>query len=292
MSTRTDIVVGIDGSATSTAAAIWAATVAEAVGARLVLAHALPVSGEIYSPISVIRPQYPADAVAEGEAVVRAASAQITAQFPQLTVAVDTAPGPAWSHLIDASDNAGLIVTGSTGSGALRTRLLGSTALRVANRAPSPVVVWQGLIDSPGPDERPVVVGVDGSTSSEKAVEHAFRFADRFRTPLVAVHSWEKTQSLREGGMGLQVDWDAVAQEEAALLSENLAGTAERYPDVSVSRISEPGAAAAVILEHADDAQLIVVGSHGHSAVAGALLGSTSQNLLHHALGPVMICRS
>ncbi len=88
------------------------------------------------------------------------------------------------------------------------------------------------------------------------------------------------------------VDWDAVKQEEEALLSEGLAGESERYPDVSVTRVAEQGAAADVILRHAGDAQLIVVGSHGRGPLLGALMGSTSQNLLHHAKCPVMICRS
>ncbi|MET0992571.1 MAG: universal stress protein, partial [Mycobacterium sp.] len=44
------------------------------------------------------------------------------------------------------------------------------------------------------------------------------------------------------------------------------------------------------LLRHVDDAQLVVVGSRGRGPLAGAVLGSTSLNLLHHSGVPVMIC--
>lgn len=288
-----DIVAGIDGSEASTAAARWAASVANAVNSRLILAHALPQEGPIYSPAAVmLQSQFLSQIREDGEAIVDAAATVISAEFPELTIESEIAPGPASTHILKSSGTARLIVMGSTGSGALRSRLLGSTALKVANHATCPVTVWRGSAENPGPDQRPVIVGVDGSALSKKAVEYAFRYADQFDAPLIAVHTWQGSSTFREGGAGILIDWEAVEQEESALLAENLAGMADQYPDVPVTRISEPGAAAPVMLKYADDAQLIVVGSHGRSAMAGAVMGSTSQNLLHHAPGPVMICRA
>ncbi|MGR6030152.1 universal stress protein [Rhodococcus erythropolis] len=288
-----DVVAGIDGSETSTAAARWAASVANAVNSRLILAHALPQEGPIYSPAAVmLQSQFLSQIREDGEAIIDAAAAVISAEFPELTIESEIAPGPASTHILESSGTARLIVMGSTGSGALRSRLLGSTALKVANHATCPVTVWRGSAENPGPDQRPVIVGVDGSALSKKAVEYAFRYADQFDAPLIAVHTWQGSSTFREGGAGILIDWEAVEQEESALLAENLAGMADQYPDVPVTRISEPGAAAPVMLKYADDAQLIVVGSHGRSAMAAAVMGSTSQNLLHHAPGPVMICRA
>lgn len=45
------------------------------------------------------------------------------------------------------------------------------------------------------------------------------------------------------------------------------------------------------LLRHAEDAQLVVVGTRGRNALAGTLLGSTSLNMLHHSPVPVLICR-
>lgn len=288
-----DIVAGVDGSDASTGAARWAASIAHAVRSRLILAHALPQEGPIYSPAAVmLQSQFLNQIREDGAAIVDAAAEAIAADFPDLTIESDVAPGPPSTHILEAATSARLIVMGSTGSGAIRSRFVGSTALKVANHAACPVTVWRGAPGNPGPDQRPVIVGVDGSVLSEKAVEFAFRYADQFGAPLLAVHTWQGSATYREGGAGILIDWKAVEQEESALLAENLAGMADQYPDVPVTRISEPGAAAPVILKYADDAQLIVVGSHGRSAMAGVVMGSTSQNLLHHSPIPVMICRS
>ena len=45
-----------------------------------------------------------------------------------------------------------------------------------------------------------------------------------------------------------------------------------------------------MILGHAADAQLVVVGSRGRGQLASALLGSTGLSLLHHSPTPVVLC--
>lgn len=71
--------------------------------------------------------------------------------------------------------------------------------------------------------------------------------------------------------------------------SESLAGWREKYPDVPVT----PGVVHAHPvpgLAHAAQGQhLVMVGSHGRRALAGTLLGSTSQGLPHHAACPVAV---
>ncbi|MCQ4117921.1 universal stress protein [Rhodococcus tibetensis] len=285
------VVVGLDGSAASTAAATWGAAVAAKWGATLSLVHALPQDGPLYSPASImLESQFLGQLREDGEAIIGTAKALLGQQYPDLEIETTISPGPAGTALLEAADWARLIVLGSTGAGAFRSVLLGSTALHVANRAECPVVVLRG--EGSPPDERPVVVGVDGSELSGDAVSHAFEFASFFGASLVAVHTWQGSPTFGAGGTGMLVDWDAVKQEEAAVLSEGLAGESERYPDVPVTKVAQQGAAADVILQHAAGAQMIVVGSHGRGPLLGALMGSTSQNLLHHATVPVMICRS
>jgi nucleotide-binding universal stress UspA family protein len=64
------------------------------------------------------------------------------------------------------------------------------------------------------------------------------------------------------------------------------------FTGVDVLQIIEPDKPSRALLRHAEDAQLIVVDSRGRGLFAGALLGSTGLNLLHHSTVPVIICRS
>ena len=287
---RHHVVVGVDGSDTSTGAALWAAALASTWGCTLVVAHAIPQDGTRYSPAAVLaESQFISQLREDAEAIVDAALAAVREAYPSVDVQHSVGAGPAGAFLVDAAAHARAVVLGSTGSGAFRSLLLGSTALHVANRAPCPVTVWRGTHTHP--DSSPVVVGVDGSDLSSAAVDSAFEFASFFDAPIVAVHTWQGSPSLGAGGTGLLVDWDTVAQEEEALLGERLSGTAEQYPDVPVRRVAEQGGSADTILREAADAQLIVVGSHGRGPLLGAMMGSTSQNILHHARCSVTVCR-
>ncbi|MFC5286747.1 universal stress protein [Actinokineospora guangxiensis] len=86
-------------------------------------------------------------------------------------------------------------------------------------------------------------------------------------------------------------DWDAIATDEKAVLAERLAGWSEKYPDVPVQRAVIRDRPAHALLLQAAQAQLLVVGSRGTSPLAGVLLGSTAQTVLHHAPCPVAVVR-
>src|SRR5258708_1573748 len=76
----------------------------------------------------------------------------------------------------------------------------------------------------------------------------------------------------------------------AATLSNSIrAVSAQSY--VSVNPVVRHGHAAQELLDAADEADLLVVGSRGHGGFAGALLGSVSQHCIHHAPCPVVIIR-
>ena len=88
------------------------------------------------------------------------------------------------------------------------------------------------------------------------------------------------------------IDWDEIENQERQHLPDTLAPWIERYPSVEVTCFVDPDKPSTALLRHAKDAQLIVVGSRGRGLLAGAVLGSTSLNLLHHSGVPVMICHS
>lgn len=70
-----------------------------------------------------------------------------------------------------------------------------------------------------------------------------------------------------------------------------LAGFAERYPDVVVRYEVLSGEPRETLIEASGNAQLMVVGARGLGGLAGLLLGSVSQAVLHHAHCPVIVVR-
>ncbi|NLU82377.1 universal stress protein [Rhodococcus sp. HNM0569] len=286
------VVVGVDGSDTALGAARWAAALATRWRADVLLCYALPQDGPLYSPAAVIaESQFLAQVAEDGRALLDSARETLANEFPDVSFDSRSVPGPASTGLLEAAEHARMIVLGRTGAGAIRSRLIGSTALHVVNKATCPVTVWTGPGTGTTPGTGQVVVGVDGGKVSDRAVHFGFEFASYFDAEVTAVHAWGDSSGLGPGGTGMFVDWNVVAEEEAALLSEALSGVTADFPDVPVTRISEQGRASDVVLAHAGDAQLIVLGTRGRGALASALLGSTSQNVLHHATCPVAIDR-
>jgi nucleotide-binding universal stress UspA family protein len=169
--------------------------------------------------------------------------------------------------------------------------LIGSVAVDLAAHASCPVVVVRGPEpDYTAPRPEPVVVGVDGSPTSEAAVAFAFEAAALQNVPLVAVHVWHDL--LVDPTMAPLLDWDVVESDEREVLAERLAGWTAKYPDVPVRRLvacDRPGRA---LVDESGRAQLVVVGSRGRGGFRGMLLGSVSQALLHHAHCPVAVVRA
>jgi nucleotide-binding universal stress UspA family protein len=70
-----------------------------------------------------------------------------------------------------------------------------------------------------------------------------------------------------------------------------LAGWQEKYPDVRVDRVVLRDRPVRALLRLAENAQLLVVGSHGRGGFSGMLLGSTSQALVYHSPCPLAVVR-
>ncbi|MEU4765183.1 universal stress protein [Actinosynnema sp. NPDC023794] len=129
-----------------------------------------------------------------------------------------------------------------------------------------------------------LLVGVDGSPTSERALGFAFDFAARHGRDLLAVHAWadlpvEAVAPIRAA----RSDLPQVQAEAEALVDRSVAGHREARPEVRVSRAVAFDGPGRALLEHARDADLLVVGSHGRGAVRRALLGSVSHAVLYHA---------
>ncbi|WP_396134560.1 universal stress protein [Cellulomonas sp. ATA003] len=137
---------------------------------------------------------------------------------------------------------------------------------------------------------RRIVVGVDGSPSSDVALRHAIREAKAWGAELTAVAGVPVGS-----GSGLLAWLPAAVDHEAVLrdVAEGLDVVIERVladtPGVQVKRHVLDGTGAELLTEFSTATDLIVVGSRGRGGFAGLLMGSTSQAVLHHSACPVMV---
>lgn len=286
------VVAGVDGSAAALEAVRWAAWEAENRHEPLQLVHALGLddmlAGMTLPPGQGLREQLRA----RGWQVLRDAKQAADESSP---VAADLVleTGTPVPTLLAACRQARMIVVGSAGRGGfLAGMALGSTAAQVAAHSECPVVVVRG----PGAERigtsAPVVVGIDGSPLSEAALAYAFEEASLRSAPLVAVNAWtDADTTVLFSQVRAYFDYEPVRQTQTRLLAERLAGWREKYPDVDVERVVVEDKPRHQLIELSDTAQLIVVGSRGRGGIPGALLGSVSRALVHHAACPVMVVK-
>ncbi|GAA4990583.1 universal stress protein [Kitasatospora paranensis] len=135
---------------------------------------------------------------------------------------------------------------------------------------------------------RRIVVGVDGSPSSNAALRWAARQAGLSGASLDAVIAWEYPVTYGWSGTALDGDFAGLAGKvlAAAVITE-----LGRQPEVGVRERVLGGNAAEVLLEAAHGAELLVLGNRGHGGFAEALLGSVGQHCVQHADCPVVIVR-
>jgi nucleotide-binding universal stress UspA family protein len=221
---------------------------------------------------------------------VAAAADAAAAAAPGIEIEQQVETGYPIPVLEAESRRAHLLVLGNRGLGGFSSLLIGSVAVALAAQAACPLVVVRGPEPAPDLEALPVVVGVSDGATSAAAIAFAFEVADARRVPLVAVHTlWDV---LADPVLDLVTDWSATEAKAREILGEHLTGCSEKYPGVPVQRIVARDRPARQLLEQAQHAQLVVVGSRGRGAFSGLLLGSVSHALLHHAPCPVAVVRS
>ncbi|MEU1290023.1 universal stress protein [Kitasatospora sp. NPDC005856] len=287
--TTQQVLVGLDGSPQSEAAAMWAAQEAHRFGAALRLLHVWPwLSGaeaERQARPDDLRP-------AALDALARVAD-RIRTAHPDLTVETAVRGDDPVDGLVAEAQGQRMLVLGSRGLGGFAGLLVGSVSLAVAARASVPTVLVREAQPLPRTDTAPVrevVVGLDSCEPDEAVLEFAFTQAERRGARLRAVHGWEPAPAWAFGSM-MPPPMDLPDQEgtETALLSEHLAPLRAGHPGVEVVEDVRIGGAANAVLDASAGAELVVIGRRERRHRIGMLLGPVAHAVLHHSTAPVAV---
>lgn len=136
-----------------------------------------------------------------------------------------------------------------------------------------------------------IVVGVDGSEDSDRALDWAINEARLRSARLRLVAAWHIPLTVYSGpgyvpAVGSRESFEELAKEAADLAVKRVGDTG-----VEADSVVREGQAAEVLLEESVGADMLVVGSRGHGGFTGLLLGSVSAQCAHHALCPLVIVR-
>jgi nucleotide-binding universal stress UspA family protein len=279
------VLVGYDGSPAGKGALRWAVAAAERCGTPLTVCHAWHWPYPFRSPDP--------DAF---EAIWGMAAAVLDDGVRQahelsdgLTVRRRLLKGVAPAMLLEAAQDAALVVLGSRGHGGFDGLPVGSTAMQVSAHAVCPVVVVRVPAPAPGRDGPRIVVGVDGSRASAAALAFAFEEAVRQDAALLAVCSWWDAGVLPGPDRAPFTDLDSVRRDAQDRFERAIEPWRAEFPKVPVETRFVVEVPRSALLRAAHDAVLLVVGNRGIGSVPELLLGPVTQAALHEAPCPVAV---
>lgn len=281
------ILVGIDGSPESLAAVRWAAEEAALRDSRVTLMH-------VVAPIKV---SWPIDYLEVSYAEWQEDNAQHVIEQAQKTfyAAVGGAESPPLrarlrhdgivKELTEASANAAMLIVGSHGLGPVGGALLGSVSRGLLHHARCPVMIVKADGVKPRSRDWPVLLGTDGSFTSEEATAFAFEEASRRGVDVVALHAWSDVGVFPNLG----TDWHKNEEQGRQGLADGLARWQKQYPQVNVRYRIVSDKPARWLIDESRHAQLVVVGSRGRGGITRMLLGSVSTAVAESAIAPVIV---
>lgn len=287
---RGAVAVGYDGSPECEAALSWAAREAQSTGRPLHLVRTLGRPDGVILAIDVI---------GDGDDVVTVGVQHAQRQAPDVAVTSQTVVGAAAAWFVELSARADLVVVAAHGHHVLRSLLDSGAAPQITPRSHCPVVVvhhddpgrtgsTNGNGHGAGSDR--VAVGIDERGSSSGAVEFAFARASRLGLGLTAVAAWQPDLRATGPADTTGLGWHRDAADHArSVVSEQLAGWSQRYPDVDVETVLARGNPVDVLAQEADRSELLVLGTRGRGGLAGLFLGSVSLRVPPAAHRPVAI---
>ncbi|MBL3700406.1 universal stress protein [Leucobacter luti] len=275
--------IGVDGSEQSRVALAWGLARATERGATVQLLHVADDSFLSESVAFLSEAQKASEQMLEAE-VAYARSLGFTGEISGSAVV-----GHPIAEVEEASKSADLLILGQHSGTRFAGSFFGTRAVKVAATAHCPVAVIPTVDATPNAG---VVVGIDGSEASQRAIAYAAEEASFRGAPLIAVYAWMPplTPGLEYLWSEELVESQRSAAEEAIAIG--VAGLAERYPDLEVRREIIQAPPVAALVQAAEGAQLLVVGSRGRGGISRLLLGSVSHGVLQALPCPVIVTRA
>ena len=283
MSKKQLIMIGVDQSASSRAALEWGARRAERLHADLLLVHVIP--DYLVSPGNL---EYQSVKVAIA-GLLESEAARARELAPSSEVRTRLILGETVPVLAELSDDATMVVVGTDRTADVHGEGFGAVNLQIAmiSRCPVAVIPSTSTTGHGG-----VVVGIDGSPHSMQAAQFAAAEAMTSGAELTLIHA-SRTHSgwLTSSALG---PWIATRDHTAGrmILESAVASLRARYIHLTVcDRLDTENAPAKALIDAAQDAQMLVVGSRGSGAVQHALMGSVTQDVLLHVPCPLILTR-
>lgn len=271
------VVVAVDGGTASASALDWVVDRARSVDMHLEITTLVDVD---WNP-----QEGPSALLLEHERVVEEAGKRVEFSDAQVTFSTTVHHARPVPGLVDASRRADLLVIGSHKTRAMTGLINGTLPLAVAARTHCPLVVvpvdWE-------PREGSVVVGVDEETGTA-AMSFAAAEANRADAALVAVRAWEIPPLVYGAWAAIESPFDEFESSERTALETAVSRARAEHEHLTIDPVLERGRPSLVLAQHATDARLTVVGTHGRRAIAGLLLGSVGHDLLMNMPSPVAV---
>ena len=261
------VVVGVDGSASSLSAAAAAADCASLYGCPLHIVHSfnwLPRQPRHIDP-------HPADTA---NILIQQALTAAREAHPHLAITTRLLEGAPAPTLLRQARSAALL---AIGDGNLTCHICLPThtsAVHIAARAPCTVLIARA---TPRP-AAPILVGVDRSPASERALDFAFDTAARHRSELIVLQTGTAATAS-----------SADATDHARDLADLVTPREDKYHVTAHIRALQ-GDPALILIAESQRAGLVIIGARGQQTYSG-LLGSTAQALLHHSPAPLVLVR-
>jgi nucleotide-binding universal stress UspA family protein len=296
---RPRVVVGIDGSPGSRAALVQAFLAAARRGGDLEVVACYTM--ELYwfggfpldvPNIATVRDDAEDRARAQLQEIRDEIAVSAVPGIRDVAAEVVIAQGAPAHVLVEHAHGVDLLVVGNRGRGAARSAVLGSVALHCATHAPCEVLVVH--TDTVAVSDPPkVVVGVDGSDAARAALVAAIDEAASRGADLDAVVTFQITDYWTDLASVVVPSVEHIRTELSARTETLVAGALQGRPSGApvphIRIVVADGPAGDVLVHHGRTADLLVVGSRGHGAFRGLLLGSIALQCVMHAPCPVLV---
>jgi nucleotide-binding universal stress UspA family protein len=282
---RSTVVVGVDGTTDGERAVWYGTALATREDLDLRLVH-VPQETEFAGGMLA---SLPIDTVREiGHTVLRDAAKQAEeAGFDEARTTTVLSEGTRTTALLRQAEDARHIVLGTRAS-AIQHLLTGRTTLSVVAHSSVPVhCVPRSWSAQRSPSGR-LVVGVDGSQADPEVLAEAFAEASNRGASLEILHAWRPVSPYDAAitGRVLRDDWDKTTREA---LTRRVEEVTPSHPGVEWVLRLEFERVPVALHDAAVNADLLVLGRHGHHPLLGLLVGSNTRTLVHTAPCPVVV---